>query len=109
MGDVRRGSRRRGRGLAAVAIGLVTGCATGSGAVITPAPVTAARSTPPTPTGLAVAPPSAAPATVAPPVTAVPMSPDLLAGAMVLCAFSGSTVPRWAIERLEGGLAAGLL
>jgi beta-N-acetylhexosaminidase len=107
MGDVRSGSRLRRRGLTVAAALLVAGCATGSGAVITPAPSTTGA--PPSPTALTVAPPTVAPPTVAPAATAVPLSPGLLAGGMVLCAFSGSTLPHWAIERLEGGLAAGLL
>jgi len=41
--------------------------------------------------------------------TSPPADPQLLAGAMVLCSFSGATVPDWALDRLRAGLAAGLL
>ena len=47
--------------------------------------------------------------TLAPTTTAPPLSPDLLAGGMVLCSFSGPAVPQWALDRLQAGLAAGLL
>ncbi|HEX6785729.1 MAG TPA: glycoside hydrolase family 3 N-terminal domain-containing protein [Acidimicrobiales bacterium] len=47
--------------------------------------------------------------TLAPTTTAPTLSPDLLAGGMVLCSFSGAVVPQWALDRLRAGLAAGLL
>ncbi len=61
--------------------------------------------------------PTAPPPTTAPPpsttlattTTAAPLAPDLLAGGMVLCSFSGPTVPDAVLARLRAGHAAGLL
>lgn len=117
MGQVGNGVRHRRRGLALAALALVAACASsGRGAVTPPSArpdgtLTASSAAPSTavvtvaPTTVATTPaPTAAPTTTVP-----PLAPDLLAGGMVLCSFSGAVVPQWALERLQSGLAAGLL
>ena len=37
------------------------------------------------------------------------MPPELLAGSMVLCSFAEPAVPAWVLERVQAGLAAGVL
>ena len=117
MGHVRNGGRHRRRGLALAALGLVAACASSGRAAVTAPSVgpggtaTAPGTVPPTvpstaaPTIVATTPPT----TVAPTTTAPPLSPDLLAGGMVLCSFSGAVLPQWALDRLHAGLSAGLL
>ena len=38
-----------------------------------------------------------------------PVTPERLAGAMVLCSFAEPAVPAWVLERVQAGLAAGVL
>src|SRR5689334_20452368 len=111
------GWTRRGAVLAVA--GLLSACGSTGRAAVTPV-VPAAGSLPPTVSTIAqpstappsTAPPTAVPTTSTPTVpttTSPPANPQLLAGAMVLCSFSGATVPDWALDRLRAGLAAGLL
>jgi len=116
MGQVGNGFRHRRRGLALAALALVASCASSGRAAVTPPSgrsdgTLTAPSAAPSTAVVTVAPTTVAttPATPAPTTTAPPLAPDLLAGGMVLCSFSGPVVPPWALERLQSGLAAGLL
>jgi beta-N-acetylhexosaminidase len=114
IGQVRSGfQHRRRRGVALAVLGVVAACAPAGRAAVPPSPsgsdgtATTAGTVPPTAAPTTVAPRPAP--TLAPTTTAAPLSPDLLAGGMVLCSFSGAVVPQWALDRLQTGLAAGLL
>ena len=117
MGQVGNGVRHRRRGLGLAALALVAACASSGRTAVTPPSARpdgtlTAPSTAPSTAVVTVAPTTVAttPATTpAPTTTAPPLAPDLLAGGMVLCSFSGPVVPQWALERLQSGLAAGLL
>ena len=105
-----------GRLLAALAI-LVTGCAGsdgGSASTVGPASADAATSAAPTspaPTAAPTTTPTTQPTTppTTPPTTVAPVPPERLAGSMVLCSFAEPAVPAWVLERVQAGLAAGVL
>ena len=117
MGQVGNGVRHRRRGLALATLTLVAACASSGRAAVTPPSAgpdgtLTAPSAEPSTAAVTVAPttvPTTPATTLAPTTTAPPLSPDLLAGGMVLCSFSGPAVPQWALDRLQAGLAAGLL
>src|SRR3954468_19126255 len=99
MGQVGNGVRHRRRGPALAALALVAACAPSGRAAVTPPSAGAGTTTTAPPGARSTAAVTVAPTTVAttaPTRTVPPLSPDLLAGGMVLCSFGGPAIPQWA-------------